>query len=141
MARPSTRVMLNRSKLTILGEALADGIGEVCRTILEVANPPDAEPFGTGLVTQGGYLVYSGSTKVAGYGQDGRQPKKPRAFRVAGTAGITAAVGYGFPGRFQEIGTIHHGAQPFLMSAANQVVPHAAGIMESVVRPRVGKRL
>lgn len=141
MARsPSARVVLNRSKLTELGEALADGAAEVCRTILDVADPPDAEPFGQGLVTRGGYLVYNGANKVAGFGQDGKQPKKPRAFAVRGTAGIQAIVGFGFPARFQEFGTVKHGAQPFFTPAVDSVVPHVADIMRSAVAPRLRGR-
>lgn len=136
MARkPSARVVLNRERLTAVGVAVADGVAEVCRTIIEVAEPPDAAPFGEGLVTRGGYLVYLGPKKVAGWMTGGLQPKKPRKFRVQGTSGITAMVGFGFPARFQEFGTVHHGAQPFFVPAIEQVIPHIPAIMRSVVGP------
>lgn len=138
MARkPSARVVLNRQALDRVQLALAEGLEEVARTIVEVAEPPDATPFGEGLVTNGGWLVYAGAKKVGGGSLRGLQPKKPRAFRVQGTAGIQAIVGFGFPGRFQEMGTIHHPAQPFFTPAVDATIPHAAEIMESVVRPRL----
>lgn len=139
MARkPSARVVLNRAALTELGVVLADGVEEVCRTIVEVAGDraPDATPFGVGLTTNGGWLVYAGSKKVAGGSLRGLQPKKPRAFRPEPT-GITGMAGFGFPGRFQETGTVHHGAQPFFTPAAEQVASHAPEIMRSIVGPRL----
>jgi hypothetical protein len=138
MARkPSARVVLNRAALGEVDLALANGIEEVVRTIVEVADPPDAEPFGVGLVTRGGWLVYNGSKKVAGGSLDGRQPKKPRAFRVAATEGITAIAGWGFPARFQETGTINHAAQPFGTPSMLEVGAAAPEIMRSVVAPRL----
>lgn len=137
MAKPSARVVINRSKMTEVGLAIGDGMAEVMRTIVETADPPDATPFGEGLVTRGGYLVYQGPNKLAGWGQDGKQPKKPRAFRVAGTTAITAIAGFGFPGRFQEQGTVHHPAQPFLWPTAQAVEPHIPEIM----RPATSARL
>lgn len=118
MARgPSTRVVLNRSRFEELALAIADGLGDWARGVIESANPPDAAPFGEGLVTRGGVLVYIGDKKVGGWGTDGRQPKKPRAFRVKGTTAIHVVAGFGFPAMFQEFGTINHGAQPFLTPA------------------------
>lgn len=138
MARKaSARVVLNRKALTEFGVIIAEGVEEVARTIVEVADPPDATPWGEGLVTRGGWLVYLGPKKIGGGGQDGRQPKKPRAFRVQGSDVIQAIAGWGFPGRFQEMGTVHHAAQPFAMPAADRVVPHAARIMGPVVGPKL----
>jgi hypothetical protein len=137
MARKvSARVMLNRAALDEVHLALGEGVEEIVRTIVEVADPPDATPFGMGLVTNGGWLVYSGSKKVAGGSLRGLQPKKPRAFRPEPT-GITGMAGFGFPGRFQETGTVHHPAQPFFTPAAEQVARHAGEIMKSVVGPRL----
>jgi len=52
---------------------------------------------------------------------------------------IQAIVGYGFPGRFQEFGTVNQPARPFLSPAAQQVLPNAGSIMASVVRPALAK--
>lgn len=135
--RPSARVVLNRAALSELHLALADGIEEVARTIIETAKPPDATPFGEGLVTEGGWLVYDGSKKVAGGSLGGNQPKKPRAFRVRGTVGITGIAGFGFPARFQETGTEHQPARPFFMPAIVRVKGVAADIMREIVAPKL----
>jgi len=136
MARqPSTRVVLNRQALTELGLAIADGVTEIVQSAVETADPPDATPFGEGLVTQGGWLVYSGSKKVAGGSLSGTQPKKPRAFEVRGTEGITGIAGFGFPARFQEIGTVHQPARPFFMPVIIRVANAAPAIMKTAVGP------
>lgn len=139
MARPSTRVVLNRNAVRTVQLAIADGLFEVGRTIIEVADPPDAQPFGQGLVTQGGALAYVGDRKVAGWSQRGTQPKKPRAVKVRGRGEIMAVAGFGFPGRFQEMGTVNHGAQPFLTPAMNRTVGHAADIMRPIVAAELRK--
>jgi hypothetical protein len=138
MARGS-RLLVNRAAMSRLELGIADGLAEVGRTILEVADPPDAAPFGTGLVTSGGFLVYAGAKKVDGFHQGGGQPKKPRAARVKGADGVvTLFVGWGFPGRFQELGTVNHGPQPFATPALNQVAPHIPDIVREHIRERMG---
>lgn len=137
--RPSARLMLNRAALDEVQLALADGVEEIARTIVETANPPDATPFGQGLVTQGGWAVYVGSKKVAGGSLAGIQPKKPRSFKTAPDA-ITGIAGFGFPARFQEIGTVHERARPFLMPAAIQVKGIAVDIMKEIVGSKLRAR-
>jgi len=136
MARgPSARVVMNRRALNEVELAIADGIVDLGQAIVEAANPPDATPYGKGLVTRGGVLVYYGPNKVGGWAIDGKQPKKPRAFRVL--QGISAAIGFGFPGRFQEFGTVKMGAQPFFVKAFNAV----GRLSSQVMRPTVSARL
>jgi HK97 gp10 family phage protein len=137
MAKPSSRVVLNRGAIHKMLLAVADGASEVARTVVDVAEPPDATPIGTGLVTSGGYLTYVNGQKVDGWGQDGKQPKPPRAARVSKGVGVVAVVGFGFPGRFQEFGTIHHPAQPFLTPARDRVKPQVPSIMAPIVRSRM----
>jgi HK97 gp10 family phage protein len=140
MARgPSARVVLNRSKFPAVFVAVADGLFEVAKTIIEEADPPDATPFGEGLVTRGGALAYVGDKKVAGWGTDGKQPKKPRAFKVRGSGRIMAIAGFGFPARFQEFGTIKQPARPFLTPAMNRVIPRITEIMKPVVEAELRK--
>lgn len=140
MARkPSARVVLNRQALTELDLALAEGVEEIARTIVETADPPDATPYGVGLVTSGGWAVYAGTKKVAGGSMDGTQPNKPRAFKPEANE-ITGIAGFGFPGRFQEVGAPQHAAQPFLWPSAMLVAPTAPAIMKSVVGPRLGRK-
>lgn len=139
MARKNSRLVLNRSRLDEVSLAVADGFGALAEAIVRNAKPPDAAPFGEGLVKRGGWLVYVGAKKVGGGGLDGRQPKKPRALKVK-QHGIVAIAGFGFPGRFQEFGTIHHRAQPFLSPAADRTVPRATQIMAPVVGARLKGR-
>lgn len=137
MARKrNARVKLNRKAVDGVELAIADGLNAVVETIVRVARPPDATPFGEGLVTSGGWMTYVGGKKVDGGGLDGRQPKKPRAFRVK-SAHIVALAGFGFPGRFQEFGTVNHGAQPFFTPARDQVIPQ----IESIVRKNAAYRI
>lgn len=138
MARkPSTRVVMNRAALNEVDLAIADGLEEVVRTVIETAQPPDAPPYGEGLPAHGGWLVYAGANKVGGGSLDGRQPKKPRAFRVAGSRQIQAIAGFSFPGRFQEAGTAKMRANPFLTPAAAETMPHAPAIMKPAVQRRL----
>ena len=141
--KPSAKVVLNRANLTELGLALADGVEEICKTVVEVATPnaPDSPydpyPTGEGLPKQGGWLVYQGANKVGGGSTRGLQPKKPRALVVRGTTAIVGIAGFGFPGRFAETGTAKTPAQPFLTPAALQVAGVAGQIMASAVAPRL----
>lgn len=137
--KPSARVVLNRQALDTVHLALAEGVEEVARTIVETADPPDATPYGVGLVRSGGWAVFAGSKKVAGGSQDGTQPNKPRGFRPEPT-GITGIAGFGFPARFQEVGTVQQPARPFLWPAAMRVAGSAAAIMRDVVGPRLGRK-
>lgn len=121
MARKaSARTVLNRKALNDIAGALADGMGMLGAAVIERADPPDAEPFGKGLVTTGDWGVWAGTKKVLG------SATKPRTERLSRT-GLTMLVGFGFPGRFQEKGTINHPAQPFLTPAVMAEFPDAGG--------------
>lgn len=137
--RPSSRVVLNRAALDEVQLAVAEGVEEIARTVVETAEPPDATPFGVGLATRGGWAVYAGKKKVAGGSLDGTQPKKPRAFKPSPT-GVTGIAGFGFPGRFQETGTVHQPARPWFMPAVVRVKAIAAEIMREIVGPRLRAR-
>lgn len=140
MARgPSAKVVINRAALDEVHLALAEGVEEVARTVVETADPPDETPFGAGLVRHGGWAVYDGTKKVGGGSLDGSQPKKPRAFKPLPNA-ITGIAGFDFPARFQELGTVHQPARPFFMPAAVRVKGIAAEIMREIVGPRLGGR-
>ena len=126
----SARVVLNRNRLSRVRGALADGLGDVAATIVDVADPPDATPFGEGLVTTGGYYVAVDGKKIAG------NANKPRGAKVP-NPGIVALAGFGFPGRFQELGTVHQPARPFLTPAMQQIAPAAPTIMAGPVRAQL----
>ncbi len=138
MARkPSARVVLNRQAVDQLRLAVADGLLEVGRTIIELAaeNAPDSpyEPYptGEGLPKQGGVLAMIDNQKVGGWSQRGTQPRKPKAAR--NSKGITVIAGFGFPARFAELGTVRTPAQPFLSPAEAEVRPH----IPDIIRPFV----
>lgn len=134
--KPSVRVVLNRSAMSKIELAVADGVYAVGLAMLAAADPPDATPYGVGLVRNGGVLGFIGRKKIAGFGLDGRQPTKPRAVRLIDRR-TQVVVGFGFPGRFQELGTIRQPARPFLAPVVEQVAPSAPSIMARVVGPRL----
>lgn len=124
----TARVELNRKALAEVDLALADGLFALAVEVLERTNPPDAPPYGQGLVEGGGAIAYAGKKKVNGTQIGGREIKKPRAYRTEADE-VSAIVGYGFPGGLVERGTIHMDAQPFLYPAAVSVMPEAEQIM------------
>jgi hypothetical protein len=128
--KTSSRVVLNRSRLSRVRGALADGLAAVAEAVIEASDPPDATPFGEGLVTTGGTYVVVDGKKVSG------NASKPRGAKVP-KPGIMAIAGFGFPGRFQELGTIHQPARPFLTPAMQKVAPAAPTIMAVPVKAQL----
>lgn len=128
MARKVTaRTVLNYKALDAISKGLADGMAILGKVIIAHTEPPDAEPFGKGLVTTGDYGVWVKGRKVAG------TATKPRAARLSKT-GITLLVGYGFPGRFQELGTVRQPARPFFTPVVNRELPGLEDHLKSPVR-------
>lgn len=135
MARKvNARTVVNRKALTAIRAGFVDGMENVGRRVLEVAQPnvPDATPFGEGLVTSGDYGIWADGRKVAG------TAAKPRGAKVK--QGVTLIVGYGFPGRFQELGTVKMAANPFLTPAMTEVLPGADAFLKPAVRAKLGSR-
>lgn len=135
---------LNQSRLDDVVLAVADGLFEAGRTIVEVASPraPDSPydpyPEGEGLPKQGGVLVYVENKKTHGWSMRGDQPKKPRAVRdTTKQHSVVAVVGFGFPARLNEVGTIRHRGRPFFTPAAREVQPHIPEIVGDVTRPKL----
>lgn len=134
------RMEINRAALSEITLGVADGLFELGKSILADANVPDAPPYGQGLVEGGGVIVYvKGGTgtakKVASTTIGGKQIRKPRQARIA--IGATALVGYGFPGRFVELGTIATPAQPFLSPAlASNLADMGPTIKDACIRRR-----
>lgn len=128
MARKvGARTVLNRKCLNAITGGFADGMAALGAAIIADTTPPDAEPFGKGLVTTGDWGVWAGTRKVAG------TASKPRAVRLSKT-GITLVVGYGFPGRFQELGTIHQPARPFFTPSVVEEIPQTEDHLRGPVR-------
>jgi hypothetical protein len=132
LKKPSARVVINRAAVAEVRLVVADGMLAVAQAIVDTADPPDATPFGEGLVTTGAAGMWVDGRKIGG------RADKPRRERMP-ARGIAGVAGFGFPGRFQEEGTIHQPARPFLTPAANRVVAEAPAIMAAVVRPRLGR--
>lgn len=142
MARGS-KMVVNRAAIDEVTLAMADGLFALGKAIVEEASgrapdsPYDPYPKGEGLPKQGGVLAYVNGKKVAGWSLTGKQPKPPRAARVSKGRGVVVIVGWGFPGRFQEFGTVRHGAQPFFTPAVDATLPRATGIMAPIIGPKL----
>ena len=139
-----SRMALNQSRLDDVTLAVADGLFEAGRTIVELAatrapdSPYDPFPAGEGLPKQGGVLVYVANKKTHGWSIRGDQPKKPKAVRDTTKAhSAVAVVGFGFPARFNEAGTINQPARPFFTPSAREVQPHIPEIVGEVSRPKI----
>ncbi len=131
-----SKVVINRAALDAVKLASADGLFEVGKEILDVVSVPDAPPKGQGLIQGGGVVAWFGSKKVADSLIGGRAIKKPRGLKMAAD-GATAAVGFGFPARFVELGTVDTPAEPFFTGAVNQVAPHAKLIISKKMADRL----
>ena len=137
MARAyKSRVEFNRKAFAALELAEADALHDVARVVLQVVDVPDAPPFGQGLREGGGAITYLGKKKVAATQIGGRDVSKPRTLRLKVDEVVTA-VGFGFPGRFVELGTVDAPANPFLTRAVASVLPDA----EVIISKTVAKRL
>ena len=138
------RVVINRSKVAAVRLVLADGLFQVGRHILNAADPPDATPFGVGLVNSGGVIAFVDGKKVADTttipddATGSRQIQKPRAVKLP-RPGIIAIVGFGFPGRFVHNGSIHNRPNPFLARGRDKIVPIAGSLMAILCRPRLAR--
>jgi hypothetical protein len=143
-SRALSRLRLEQSKLDDVSFIVADGLFEAAKLIIETASglapdsPYDPYPTGEGLPKQGGVLVYAGNRKTHGWSIRGDQPVKPRASRAT-TKGhsIVAVLGFGFPGRFAEAGTVNMAGKPFLAPSRDAVAPHIPEIVGDVTRPRL----
>jgi len=134
MARGS-RVVLNRAALDEVERGLADGVFGIASAIATRAAEaaPDEPPFGEGLVDHGGAAVWVRGRKVAEMttGAPGAVAK-PRGLKVTNQEHvIVGAAGFDFPAMFQEIGTVHQPARPFLTPAALEILGSDAQIILS----------
>lgn len=135
----SARVVLNRKALDGVMLAVGDGAHAVGMEYLKVARVPDAPPYGEGIVQSGGTLTYVGSKKIAGFGVDGRQPRKPRAMRTPKTGGIAMAAGWGFPARLVFTGTVDTPAHGWPIAALNIITPRIPSIIKRAAAYRIAR--
>lgn len=130
MARKvNARTVVNRQALDAIRAGIVDAMEAMGQRVLSVARVPDAPPYGQGLVETGDFGVWSDGKKVAG------GASKPKGVTVK--RGATLIVGFGFPGRFVELGTVKMAAQPFLTPAMNEVIPGAADFLKPAVRKKL----
>jgi hypothetical protein len=133
MARKvSSRTVVNRKALDAIRGGLADGLALFGAAIIADTHPPDATPFGEGLVTTGDWGVWADTRKVGG------TARKPRSVRLVKGA-LTLVVGYGFPGRFQERGTVHQPARPFFTPVVNRNLPNLPEHLRGPVQKAIDK--
>jgi hypothetical protein len=142
--KPSARVVLARGALDQATLAVADGLFEAGKRIIEAAGPkmPDSpyDPFpaGEGLPKQGGVLAYVGNKKVAGWSIRGPQPKKPRSARATTKEhSVVVLAGFGFPARFNEGGTINQPPRPVLTPELRAQQGGIPGVVGDIARPQI----
>lgn len=146
MAKMSARVVLNRKAFDTLTLGAADGLLEFSKDLLLAVHPPSDVAYETAaehaeeveqkrppLAQNGGALVFIGFKKVAGWGLDGRQPKRPYRTRLSRTR-IQALAGFGFPGRFNEMGTIHQPSRPFFSPVIAEKIPDAQRTVKAGIK-------
>lgn len=131
------RVQLHRDAIDQVTLATVDGMFEVGKAIIENARPPDLPPLTKGLIEGGGVLAYVDGKKVNGWHKDGKQPKPPRAARVSKGKGAVVIVGWGFPSRLVELGSIHNTPNPFFTPSVDKTLPRSTSIMAPVVGPKL----
>lgn len=132
--RITSTTRVNRRALSAVREGIVAGMEDIGQRILAlgVGKIPDATPFGEGLVTTGDYGVWADGKKVAG------TARKPRGAKVA--RGVTLIVGYGFPGRFQSLGTVDIAPNPdWFITPINEVVPGAGAFLKPEIQKRLGR--
>lgn len=131
MARKvNVRTVLNRQALDQMRAGWVDGFEDLALEVLAYADVPDADPQDIGLVERGGWGIWADGKKVAGPGN------KPRGLRVKRYV-VVMAVGYGFPGRFQETGTVNQPPNPFVTPAFLMMATH----MQKTLGAKVVKRM
>jgi hypothetical protein len=125
----TSRTVLNRQALTALQAGFVEGMGDMGRAVIERSREraPDQPPLGKGLVQTGNWVVYAGTKKVRG------TATRPTAVKLSRT-GITLVGGFDFPARFNEEGTIHQPARPFVTPSLLEVVPDAHDYLRAPVR-------
>lgn len=130
MARKvSSRTVVNRKALTAIRAGLVDGMEAVGQAIVGQTRPPD-DPTTVHKI-EGDWGVWSDGRKVAG------TAAKPRGAGIK--QGVTLLVGFPFPARFNEMGTIHQPARPFFTPTVTEVVPGTGKYLSPAVRKRLGR--
>lgn len=120
------RVSRDKRALERADRAVAKGVAATLEAIRDAVAPPDAPPLGEGLVASGGIGVWLDGQQIAG---DAEVPPG-----LETSQGISGAVGYPEPARWNEIGTSRQPARPFLLPVAERVAPGAGRIIAGTVQ-------
>jgi hypothetical protein len=139
MAKPrrvSKRVALYRETVDAMLLGMLDGAQAVGEAIVARATPsvPDRPPFGRGLIASGTAVTYLDGKVVAG-----PAPGKIRAGRGAVPKASGTVVGWGFPGRFLNNGTIYIPPSNWVTPAFVAELPEAEEHMAKGARKRIAR--
>lgn len=140
LERRRGRIALNRAALDEIQLAGVDGLVELSKSILRGAHVPDATPYGEGLIERGGLVAYVDRKQVANWSVSSADPivNKPRAAKLG--PGSLVVAGFGFPGRFQEIGTVHQPGRPFVSPELARQVPRAGVFIKAAAKRRLARK-
>jgi hypothetical protein len=105
--RYAVKTTINKRAVKALDDGLAAGLARVGALTIALATPhvPDQPPYGKGLVEKGAWGVFRDGERLDGTAD------LPRS---APRTGFVLVVGYPFPARFNERGTVHQIARPFV---------------------------
>lgn len=132
MARKvNARTVVNRKALDAISAGIVNGMEAMGQAFKDQVHPPDATPFGVGLVTTPDFGVWANGRKVAG------GAGKPRSAKVK--PGIVLLCGEGFPGRFQELGTVKMAANPHVTPVMLAILPGAEAYLKPKVRAALAR--
>lgn len=129
-ARKPTRVVLNMAALNEIQQQLANGLLDLGTQIAQEAAGKvhyGSEKYGH-VEDKWGVAIWVDGKKVAQRSADGSATNKPRAFRPG--KGLLGFVGFGWPGRFEEVGTSDTPSHPFLTPAGMSFVGSAVAIVK-----------
>jgi hypothetical protein len=108
--------------------AVLDGLVAAGMQIIDSADVPDQPALGAGLVQRGGVAGWAYGKRVATMGDAADDVQKPRGFRTSSN-GVDVIAGFTFPARFNERGTVHQPARPFLAPAFLATAGDVPGIL------------
>lgn len=123
------RVEFDVRAFDLMRREAAQGLLAVVEEALARADVPDATPYGQGLIQKGAAVAFIDGDRVGG------EADLPRG---ESADGIVAYVGWPFPARFQEQGTIRQPARPFVTPAVQSATSDGLAIIARTTR--MGRR-
>ena len=123
--KPTVRTVLNRERLHDVDLGLVKGLEWLAEEVLERTQIPYPQPPGHD--HEGKYISYVDGKRVGG-----TTGKKPKSFKVRGR-GVSVAVGFPFPARFKEMGTVRQAPSPFFAPAVVTAVGNRA-LVETAIK-------